>query len=123
MFWKKNKTPKYQAPQITDATFNDTVLGAKIPVMLDFYADWCGPCKILGPLVDEVAEAYEGKAIVAKINTERNPKLSQHFKIKSIPTVIVINQDEMVERFQGIVPKNNLEYVLDLYISENNAAS
>ena len=116
MFWKKNKTPKYQAPQITDATFNDMVLEAKTPVLLDFYADWCGPCKVMGPLINELAQAYEGKALVAKINTEQNPKLSAHFKIKSIPTIIVINEGEMVERFQGIVPKPNLEHLMELYL-------
>jgi len=117
MFWKKkDKAPKYEAPHITDATFNDMVLEAKVPVMLDFYASWCGPCKIMGPLIDEVAEAYEGKALVAKINTEQNPKLSAHFKIKSIPTLIVINEGNMVERMQGIVPIKNLEYLLELYL-------
>lgn len=118
MFWKKNKKPKYEAPHITDATFNDLVLNETRPVMLDFYAGWCSPCKIMGPLIDEVSEKYEGQALVAKINTEQNPKLSAHFKIKSIPTLIVINQGNMVERFQGIVPIKNLEYLLDLYIGE-----
>ncbi len=119
MFWKKNKTPKHQAPQITDATFNDMVLGSEVPVLLDFYADWCSPCKVMGPIINELSEEFEGRALVAKIDTERNPKLSQHFKVKSIPTLILINKGELFERFKGVVPKPNLSELLELYIAEN----
>ncbi len=116
MFWKKK--PKYQTPQITDQNFNELVAESEIPVLLDFYANWCGPCKIIGPIIDELAEEYEGKALVAKVNTEVNPQLSQYFKIKSIPTLMVINKGTMVERFQGLVPKPNLEEILDEYINQ-----
>ncbi len=119
MFWKKDKTPKYEVPQITDATFNELVLESKVPVLLDFYADWCEPCKVMSPIINELSEAFESKALVAKINTERNPKLGQHFKVKSIPTLILINKGELFERFQGVVPKPNLEEILELYIAEN----
>lgn len=122
MFWKKNKTPKYQAPQITDATFNESVLKSKIPVLLDFYADWCGPCKVMSPIINELSEEFEGRALVAKINTESNPKLSQHFKVKSIPTLILINRGELFERYKGVVPKPNLAEILELYILENEQA-
>lgn len=115
MFWKK-KQPKYQAPQITDSTFNDIVLESKIPVLLDFYADWCSPCKVMGPIINELAEAYEGKALIAKVQTEQNPKLSELFKIKSIPTLIIIHDGILVQRFQGIVPKPNLEEIIEGYI-------
>ena len=77
------------------------------------------PCKILGPIINELAQEFEGKALVAKINTEINPQLSQHFKIKSIPTIIFINKGQMVERFQGLIPKPNLEEILNDYINEN----
>jgi len=119
MFWKRNKPPKYQAPQVTDSTFNEMVLESKIPVLLDFYADWCGPCKVMGPIIDELSEEFEGKALVAKVNTESNPKLGQHFKIKSIPTLILINRGELFERFQGVVPKPNLHELIGLYIAED----
>ncbi|MFK7756299.1 MAG: thioredoxin [Flavobacteriales bacterium] len=122
MFWKKNKTPKYQAPQITDATFNESVLKSKIPVLLDFYADWCDPCKVMSPIINELSEEFEGRALVAKINTESNPKLSQHFKVKSIPTLILINRGELFERYKGVVPKPNLAEILELYILENEQA-
>lgn len=116
MFWKKK--PKYQTPQVTDQNFNELVAESDVPVLLDFYANWCGPCKIIGPIIDELAEEYEGKALVAKVNTEVNPQLSQYFKIKSIPTLMVINKGTMVERFQGLVPKPNLEEILDEYINQ-----
>lgn len=117
MFWKKK--PRYHAPQITDNNFNELVSTSEVPVLLDFYADWCGPCKVLGPIIDEISEAYQGKALVAKVNTELNPHLSQHFKIKSIPTMIIINKGVYRERFQGLIPKPNLEEILDEYIEEN----
>lgn len=115
MFWKKK--PKYQTTQITDANFNEIIGNTKMPILLDFYADWCGPCKVLGPIIDELAEEYEGRALVAKINTQVNPGLSQHFKIKSIPTMIIINNGQLAERFQGLIPKPNLEEILEEYIA------
>lgn len=117
MFWKKK--PKYPTTQITDSNFNELVGKSEVPVLLDFYADWCGPCKILGPFIDELAEEYEGRALVAKVNTETNPMLSQHFKIKSIPTLMFINKSKVMERFQGLIPKPNLEEILEEYIAEN----
>lgn len=116
MFWKK-KGPKYITPQITDANFNEMVTTSEIPVLVDFYADWCGPCKVLGPIIDELSEEYAGKALVAKVNTQHNPALSQHFKIKSIPTMMIFNKGQFQERFNGLIPKPNLEEILDEYIA------
>lgn len=117
MFW--NKKPTFTTTQVTDDNFSELVGKAKVPVLIDFYADWCGPCKILGPFIDELAEEYEGKALVVKVNTEVNPGLSQHFKIKSIPTIMFFNRGQAVERFKGLIPKPNLEEILNHYISEN----
>jgi thioredoxin 1 len=114
MFWKRK--PKYETIQVTDSNFNELVAKSDIPVLLDFYANWCGPCKILTPIIEELAEEYDGRALVAKVNTEVNPRLSQHFKIKSIPTLIFIHKGVLVERFQGLIPKPNLEEILNEYI-------
>ena len=115
MFW--NRKPKFQTPHLTDANFNEIVSNADMPVLIDFYANWCGPCKVLGPIIDEIAKEYQGKALVAKVNTEQNPALSQHFKIKSIPTMILINKGHYQERFQGLIPKPNIEEILNEYIA------
>lgn len=117
MFWKKKK--KYNTPYITDENFNDQVVENPLPVLLDFYADWCGPCKMIGPIIDELAEEYHNQALIAKVNTEVNPKLSNFFKIKSIPTLIIIYKGEVYERFQGLIPKPNLEEILNEYIAES----
>lgn len=121
MFWKKK--PKYQATQVTDHNFKELVQESSMPVLLDFYADWCGPCKVIGPIINELAEEYEGRALVAKVNTETNPKLSHYFKIKSIPTLMVIYQGKVHEKFNGLVPKPNLEEILDEYIRGDHDAS
>ena len=117
MFWRKK--PKYQIQYITDENFKEMVLESELPVLLDFYADWCGPCKILGPIIEELAEEYDGKALVAKVDTERNPRLTQHFKIKSIPTIMFFDQGELVELYNGLIPKPNLEEILDSYIQKD----
>ena len=117
MFWKRK--PKFKTPHITDATFNEVVTKTKRPILIDFYAHWCGPCKVLGPVIDELAEEYDGRALVAKVNTEQNPGLSQHFKIKSIPTIVFIHNQKVVERFGGLIPKPNLEEILDAYIADS----
>ena len=113
MFWKKK--PKYPTTQINKENFKELVLDSDVPVLLDFYADWCGPCKVLGPIIDELAEENEGTALVAKVNTELNPELGQHFKVKSIPTLIFFHKGEMVERYAGLIPKPNLQEILDEY--------
>jgi len=118
MFWKKK--PKYHAPQITDQNFNDLVAKSDIPVLLDFYADWCGPCQVLGPIINELSEEFEGRALIAKVNTESNPQLSQYFKIKSIPTMIIINHGQFRESFNGLVPKPNLQEIIEEYIVESD---
>ncbi len=115
MFWKKK--PKFVVPELTDATFNEAVVNSEVPVLVDFYADWCGPCKVLLPIIGELAEEYDGKALVVKVNTQHNPALSQHFKIKSIPTLMVFNKGNFQERFQGLIPKPNLAEILDEYIA------
>lgn len=115
MFWKSK--PKHHAKQITDSNFNSEIMESNVPVLVDFYADWCGPCKILGPIIDELSKEYEGSAKVVKVNTENNPALSAHFKIKSIPTMMIFNKGQFQEKLNGLIPKPNLAEILDEYIA------
>lgn len=116
MFWnKKEKLSKII--HITDETFDDQVLKTDEPILLDFWAPWCGPCKMLNPIIEELAEEFEGRAMVAKINVDLNPVISQKFKIKSIPTLMLIRYQNVYERFNGMVPKPNLEELLEELIT------
>ncbi len=117
MFFKKKKE-KFKAPDITDETFNATIEGTKLPILIDFWAPWCGPCKVVGPIIDELAEEYQGRALVAKINVDQNPKLSAYFKVRSIPTLMLIKNKEIRDRHSGMVPKPNLAEMLDILIAE-----
>ncbi len=101
------------ATQITDATFNDSVLKSDIPVLLDFWAPWCGPCRAVGPIVDELATEYEGKVLVAKMNVDENPNTPSKFGIRAIPTLIIFKGGEVVEQVTGAVTKEVLKEKLD----------
>lgn len=110
MFFKKK--PKYHAPQITDETFNELIETDK-GIVIDFYASWCGPCKILGPIIDELAQENEGKVHIVKVDTEANPKLSNFFKIRSIPTIAFLKDKKLIEIRNGMIPKPNLQELID----------
>ncbi len=101
------------AAQITDATFADSVLKSDIPVLLDFWAPWCGPCRAVGPIVDELATEYEGKVLVAKMNVDENPNTPAKFGIRAIPTLIIFKGGEVVEQVTGAVTKEALKEKLD----------
>jgi len=121
MFWKK-KPAKKKALEVTGPTFNELVLNTKEPILLDFWAAHCGPCRVIGPIIDELAADFEGRAVVGKVNTQENPHLSAHFKIKSIPTLMIINRGQVMEQFKGLIPKPNLAEILEEYIAANEAA-
>ncbi len=101
------------AAQITDATFADSVLKSDIPVLLDFWAPWCGPCRAVGPIVDELATEYEGKVLVAKMNVDENPNTPAKFGIRAIPTLIIFKGGEVIEQVTGAVTKDALKEKLD----------
>ena len=110
MFW--NKKEKVSAPHITDDNFNEVIETDK-GILIDFYASWCGPCKVMGPLIDELSQEFEDRAIVAKVDTEANPKLSALFRIKSIPTLVFIKNKKVIEVLNGLVPKPNLQEMIN----------
>lgn len=98
--------------QLTDADFETTVNSGK-PVFIDFWAPWCGPCRIVGPIVEELAPNYEGKAIIAKMNVDDNPVVAQRFGVTSIPTLMMFKNGQLVDRMVGAAPKNALQQFID----------
>jgi thioredoxin 1 len=101
------------ALEFTDANFQDEVLNADQPVLVDFWAEWCGPCKMLGPVIDELAGEYEGKAKVGKIDIDNNRDAAVQFGILSIPSIIIFKNGEVVNKFVGISPKDELASAID----------
>lgn len=112
MFWKK-KAKKHYTAHINDHNFQELVAQSELPVLVDFWSGGCGPCKVIGPIIDELAEEFEGRAIVAKVNAAENPNLSSYFKVRSVPTLMFIKNGQLIERFSGLVPKPNLSEMLE----------
>ena len=98
---------------LSDATFDRVIADAQVPVLVDFYADWCGPCKMVAPVMDELARARMGSVLVTKVDTERNPMVAQRFGIASIPTVMVFKGGRQVAKQVGALPRQGYEQLLD----------
>lgn len=103
--------------EVTEATFQDDVLNSKEPVLVDFWAEWCGPCKMIAPLVDQIATEYEGKVRVAKMDADINPEVLQRYNIMGIPTLILFKNGEAVERITGYQPKEKIAGKLAPHLS------
>jgi thioredoxin 1 len=100
---------------LTDANFEETIQSDK-PVLVDFWAEWCGPCKMIGPAVEELANDYEGKAVVAKLNVDENPQTTARFGVRSIPTLLVFKKGQIVDKQVGAVPKSILAQKLEAQV-------
>jgi len=99
--------------EVNDSNFEEIVLKSEKPVIVDFWAEWCGPCRIIGPIVNELSEEYEGKTIVAKLNVDNNPGTSTKYSIRSIPTILFFKNGDIVDKQVGVVPKSNLTAKLE----------
>ena len=101
------------ALEITDANFEETVLKSDKPVVVDFWAAWCGPCRMVGPIIDQISDEYEGKAVVGKLDVDANQEFAAKYGVRNIPTVLVFQNGEVVGRQVGVAPKKAYAEAID----------
>lgn len=101
------------AEKFTSSNFNEVVLQSDKPVLVDFWAEWCGPCRMVGPVVEELAKEFEGKAVVGKVDVDSNPEISMKFGIRNIPALLFFKGGEIVDKQIGAVPKSVLAQKLN----------
>jgi thioredoxin len=103
---------------ITDAEFKDKVLDSQVPVLVDFWAAWCGPCRMIAPFVEEIANEFSGKAVVAKLDTDKNPNTPMQYGIMGIPTLIIFKNGKEVDRLVGAAPKQMITKKLEAALAK-----
>ncbi len=105
------------ALEFTDSNFEEEVLKSDTPVLVDFWAEWCGPCRMIGPIVEELASEYDGKIKIGKMNVDNNPAIPMKYGIRSIPTLLVFKGGEAVDKVVGAVPKTSLVSKLEAQLA------
>lgn len=106
-----------KALEFTDSNFESEVLNSDTPVLVDFWAEWCGPCRMIGPVVEEMAGEYDGKAKIGKVNVDNNPEISVKYGIRSIPALLIFKDGQVVDQIVGAVPKPQLTKQLDAQLA------
>jgi len=101
---------------VTDDTFDEKVLKSDLPVLVDFWADWCGPCKMIAPVLEELAQEYAGRLTIAKINADQNPETGQKYGVMSLPTLNLYKNGEVVDQITGAKPKRVLTKLIDQHL-------
>ena len=101
------------ALEITDATFDKTVLQSDKPVLVDFWAAWCGPCRMVGPIIDELSNEYDGKAVIGKVDVDSNQEFAAKYGVRNIPTVLLFKDGELIDRKVGVSPKQVYAEAID----------
>jgi thioredoxin 1 len=101
--------------KLTDENFDTEVLKSELPVLVDFYADWCGPCKMMAPVIEDIAKEYAGVVKVGKLNVDESPATSSKYRVMSIPTLLIVNNGKVVDNIVGAVPKSIVIDKLDKY--------
>ena len=109
----QTKDENKMALEITSANFEETVLKSDKPVLVDFWAEWCGPCRMVGPIVDELHTEYEGKAVVGKVNVDDQQEIAAQYGIRNIPTILFFKNGEIVDKNVGVAPKADLAKKID----------
>ncbi len=104
------------ALEITDATFEETVLKSDKPVVVDFWAAWCGPCRMVGPIIEEISSEYDGKAVVGKVDVDANQEFAAKYGVRNIPTVLLFKDGEVVDKQVGVAPKRTYTQKIDAAI-------
>jgi thioredoxin 1 len=108
-----------QPIHVSDSEFQTKVLGSETPVIVDFWAPWCGPCRMVAPILEELAKDYDGKLVIVKVNTDENPQWAMKYGIQSIPTMLFVKDGQIVDRMVGAAPKPYIQQRVDNLLSAN----